>query len=230
MQVAAFVGLGLTFWGAIFALIKNDRYVDSALLESTAKSNYSTIDRIVNDLNFNPKAYYIPAYPQDASIPQYLNLLKEPVVFISESFSGTPPFEELAAGKFWSDNANGLFVASPGAGLLAQMEKQAKLDFSKASIDDLCAMLPHEICGGFSLSKAMDIKILEGGAALRATGVVYADLYRKEPSFKSVNLLGCPIVSAVASAFAKSTGKTVVIKELTFSPRQNDVVAVYSFI
>ena len=102
MQIAAFIGLGLTFWGAIFALTRSGKYVESSLLDGTAKSAYSTIDRMINDLKYNGQGYYIPAYPQDVALPEYLKNLKEPVVYISESFDGKPSIDELAQGKFLS--------------------------------------------------------------------------------------------------------------------------------
>lgn len=53
MQIAAFIGLGLTFWGAVFAVAQNRKTVDSRLLDGTAVSSYSTLDRMINDLNYN---------------------------------------------------------------------------------------------------------------------------------------------------------------------------------
>jgi hypothetical protein len=88
LQIAAFIGLGLTFWGAIFALARSGKYVESSLLDATAKFAYSTIDRMINDLKFNGQGYYIPAFPKDVYLPEYLKNLKEPVVFISENFDG----------------------------------------------------------------------------------------------------------------------------------------------
>jgi hypothetical protein len=80
LQIVAFIGLGLTFWGAIFALTRTGKYVESSLLDGTAKSGYSTIERMINDLKFNAQGYYIPAYPKDVILPDYLKNLKEPVV------------------------------------------------------------------------------------------------------------------------------------------------------
>ena len=230
LQIAAFIGLGLTFWGAIFALARNGKYVESSLLDSTAKSAYSTIDRMINDLNSNGQGYYIPAYPQDENIPEYLINLKEPVVFISESFDGKPSVEELAAGKFLSTKMRGVFITSPGSGLMAQMEKQLQLDFSKTTIQELCGILPRCITENFNLARVLDMKVLKNGVSLKATGILYESLYSSERTFKSVSVLGCPVVSAVASALAKTSGKTVIIKEQTFSPRNFGVYVVFNFI
>ena len=101
LQVEAFIGLGLTFWGVIFALARSGKYVESSLLDVTAKSAYSTLERVIADLKFAGQGYYIAPYPPDASLPQYLTNLKEPVVFISDNFNGKPSVDELGKRKIF---------------------------------------------------------------------------------------------------------------------------------
>jgi hypothetical protein len=218
MEIAAFVGLGLIFWGAIFAVARNGKYVDSGLLDGAAKSTYSTIDRMINDLNYEGQAYYIPAYPSDVSLPEYLKNLRDPVVFISDSFDGKVSVDELAAGKFLSAKARGIFVTSPGSGIIAQLERQMKLDFSKMNLLELNEMLPKCLTEAFNLAKNAEMALTPDGATFKATGILYESLYSPETRLKSVNLLGCPVVSAVASALAKTSSKTVIIREQTLSP------------
>lgn len=47
---------------------------------------------------------------------------------------------------------------------------------------------------------------------LKVTDSVYKQLYT-EKDLRSVRLLGCPLVSAVACAIAKTTGKVVTIQK-----------------
>jgi hypothetical protein len=230
LQIAAFIGLGLTFWGAIFALARNGKYVESSLLDATAKSAYSTIDRIINDLKFNGQGYYIPAYPKDVNLPVYLKNLKESVVFISENFDGKPSADDLAARRFLSEKTHGAFVTSPGSELMAQIEKQLQLDFSKIPIEELTEILPSCLTETFNLAKSVEMSVVENGVSFKATGILYQSLYRAEPPLKSVSILGCPVVSAVACVLAKSSGKTVTIKEQVLSPSNCGVQAVFNFI
>ena len=230
MQIAAFIGLGLVFWGAVFALTRNGKYVESSLLDGAAKSSYSTIDRMINDLKFNAKGYYIPAYSQEIILPDYLKNLKEPVVFISESFDGKPSVDELAAGKFLSAKTNGVFVPSPGSSIMSQIEKQLQMDLSKISILELTEMVPKCLTEIFNLAKTAEMSVLPNGALFKATGILYTSLYKPENKFNSVLMLGCPVVSAAASALAKSSGKTVVIKEQTISPGNCGVSAVLEYV
>lgn len=217
VQVAAFIGLGLVFWGAIFAATQTNRYVETSLLDSTAKSSYATMERVMNDLKFAGHAYYLPAYPQDVTIPEYLKPLREPVVFIAEDFDGKPSVDELAQGKFISDKTQGIFIASPGAGLMAHLEKQLQMDFSKATMDELISILPRSLTDGLSLARSVNMTVTPGGVDFKGSGIVYESLYRPEAPLKSVSILGCPVVSAVASALAKNSGRTVTIKDQVLS-------------
>lgn len=230
LQIAAFIGLGLTFWGAIFALTRTGKYVESSLLDGTAKSAYSTIDRMINDLKYSGQGYYIPAYPKDVFLPDYLKNLKEPVVFISESFDGKPSVDELAAGKFLSAKTQGVFVTSPGSGIMAQIEKQLQMDLSKVNLQELSEFLPKCLTEIFNLAKTADMTLVPNGASFKASGILFESFYKSENKLKSVSMLGCPVVSAVASALAKASGKTVVIKEQTLSPGNCGVYAVFNFI
>ncbi len=229
MQIAAFIGLGLTFWGAVFALAQNRKSVDSRLLDSTAVSTYSTLDRVINDLTFTGQGYYLPAYPRDVPIPEYLTSLREPVVFISDRFDGKPSVEELASGRFKSEKTNGIFITAPGAGLMAQIERQLQIDLSKTNLEELCYILPRCLAGSLNLARAVDLRLVENGANFRATGILYDSLYITEHQPKSARVLGCPLVSAVACTLAKATGKTVFIKEQTVMPR-SAVNVIFGFV
>jgi len=213
-QILAFVGLGLTFWGALFFTITPKRYVEGTLLESAAISSYSTIDRIIKDFNYKGKGYYTPPYPKDVYLPEHLKGLKDMVAFVSaESESGMPSIQELAAGKFSLENPKGVLVTPPGLGLLTQIEKEAKLDFSKMSLSELCEVMPHFILDDFSLAKEMEMILDENQVNLKIFDSIYKNLYSAESNLKSIGILGCPIVSAVACALAKASGKPVTIQK-----------------
>ena len=82
-QILALIGLGLTFWGALFIFLKPLKLVEGNLLYNTAVSAYLSIDRIINDFRYKGTGYYIPPYPKDVYLPSYLESLKTSVVFIS---------------------------------------------------------------------------------------------------------------------------------------------------
>ncbi|RLI17085.1 hypothetical protein DRO44_04335 [Candidatus Bathyarchaeota archaeon] len=217
-NILAFIGLGLTFWGALFFFVRPVRYVQSSLLDSTAISTYTTIDRIVKDLKFKGKSYYIPPYPKEVYLPRYLKGLKEPVVFISADTGGMPSIEELAKSKFILKNPNGICVAPPGLGLLTRFENELGKDLTRLQLDQLCEDLPPVILENLHLAKDVEMTIAEDSVYVKILDSTYKNLYTRGKNLKSIHFLGCPLVSSIACAIAKVTGKMVAIQEDRVSP------------
>lgn len=218
-QVLAFIGLGLTFWGALFLFIRPLKYVESSLLSSTAIASYSTIDRIIKDLKYKGKSYYIPPYPKEVYLPEHLKGLKEMIVFVSaDSSEDMPSIEEMAKSRFLLENPKGICVAPPGLGLLTQFEKELGTEIAKLELSELCESLPQLILENFQLAKEIEMNPEENQVHLKLVDPIYGNLYTAEENLRSVHFLGCPLVSAIACAIAKNTGKIVMIHKDNVSP------------
>lgn len=138
VEITAFVGLGLTFWGAVFLLVSPRRLVQASLLEASAVSAYSTIDRIIKDFKYSGKSFYIPSYPKDVYLPEHLKGLKETTLFISETenYAQMPSIEEIAGSKFQLTKTRGVLVVPPGIGLVTKLERASHVDFTKIKLDE----------------------------------------------------------------------------------------------
>lgn len=216
--IFSFIGLGLVLWGAIFFAAKPGKFVENSLLESTINPTYATLERIINDLNYNKRSYYLPAYSQNGFLPEYFKNLKDSVVFVSgDDFVGLPSVEEMVGGKFLSQKDHGMFVVSPGSGILNQIERKVNIDFTTVPVSELCSILPRCMTEFFNLAKEMELQVVNDSLVrLSVEGLLYESLYIPENPLRSVGLLGCPTVSAVACALAKSSRKAVIIKEQRF--------------
>jgi hypothetical protein len=230
-QVLAFIGLGLTFWGVLFLLVRPVKYVEGSLLYVAAMSEYLTIDRIVREFTCNEKGYYIPAYPKDAYLPEHLSGLKDAVVFIPAGGSeGTPSIQEMAEGKFLLTKPEGVLVTPPGLWLISQVEKQLRQDFTKIKLEEVFETLPRFLTQDFNLAKEMEMSLSENEVNLKIFDSLYQSLYRLEKMPSSVSFLGCPLASAVACAIAKSLGKIVTIQKQTLSPDGLTLEVRYRFV
>lgn len=219
IQALALTGLGLTFFGALFSFVRPRRYVQGDLLERVSISVYSTIDRIINDFKYKGKCYYIPPVPETANLPSHLKGLRDIVVFISANQNTTlPTVEEMSKGKFLTKKSRGVLITPPGSGLLTHIEKQLQIDFTNMQLDELCEVLPRLIIENLNLGKSMDLQSLKNGIRMEIVDSLYIDFYSKETNLTSLNLIGDPIVSAVACAIAKASSKTVTIEKQTTSP------------
>lgn len=217
-QVLAFIGLGLTFWGALFYLVRPITYVRGSLLSTTATTLYQITDRIIKDFNIKGKGIYVPPYPKEVYLPQHLRGLKETIIFLSQDANQiAPSIEEMATGKFVTKNPKGVILIPPGSSFLDQIEKTLRTDITKMNLEDLCITLPQLILENFQLAKEIEMKTENNQIHLKTTDSIYKNLYRDE-NLKSVQLLGDPLTSAVACTIARATGKQVTIQNINVSP------------
>lgn len=216
--VLAFIGLGLTFWGALFLFARPIRFVRSSLLDSTAISSYTTIDRIIQDLNYKGKPIYVPPYPKEAYLPDHLKGLKEMIVFIpAEDIAAMPTIEEMARKQFLLKNPKGICIAPPGYGLVSLFERELKAEFTQINLDKLYNALPTIIVNNLELAKEFEINSEKDLIHVKIIGSVYGDLYTDEQGIKSIHSIGCPLTSAIACALAKTTGAVTIVKDLISS-------------
>jgi hypothetical protein len=215
-QILGFIGLGLTFWGSLFLFLRPVNFVEGSLLYNDAFSAYLTI---INEFAHKGKGYYIPSYPKEIYLPEYLRSLKDSVVFISaERDSAIPSIEEMAKGKFLHRNPNGAIITPPGSGILTQIEEKSKINFTSIDLNELSQVLPRLILQDLKLVKKMALEVKGDEAHLMTVDSLYNDLYGMRSDLKSVSLLGCPIASAVACALAKTSGRVVTIQKHGISP------------
>ena len=226
-QALAFIGLGLTFWGALFLFIKPATYVETSILESTAISTYALIDRAMKELKQKTKAYYIPPYPEEVFLPDHLKGLKDTVVFIPAETGGIlPSIEEMAAGKFNLTNPKGICLTPPGLELLSRIEKETRTETRKLEFSEFCETLPEIILENLQLAKEIEIENEEKQVTLKLTDSIYKNLYTNQ-QISSVHIIGCPLVSAIACAISKTTGKIVTIQKDLVSPDEKTIMISY---
>jgi hypothetical protein len=217
-QILAFIGLGLIFWGALFFFVRPLRYVESSLLDSSAISSYYTLDRMIGDLKYRGKGYYIPLYPKEVHFSEDPDGPKDTIAFISaDRDTNMPSTDDITKSKFLLENPKGICVAPPGLGLLTYFEKKLKRGDRKTQLDDLCEALPQLIVENFQLAKEMEMKTENDQVNMKILGSVYKNLYGERANLKSIHLLGCPLTSAIACAIAKTTGKIITIDKDTIS-------------
>jgi hypothetical protein len=217
-QILAFIGLGLTFWGALFFFVRPLRYVESSLLDSSAISSYYTLDRMIKDLKYKGRGYYIPLYPKEVHFSEDPDGPKDTIAFISaDRDTNMPSPDEITKSRFLLEDPKGICVAPPGLGLLTHFEKKLKKGDKKTQLDDLCETLPQLIVENFQLAKEIEMKTENNQVSIKILDSVYKNLYSERANLKSVHLLGCPLTSAIACAITKATGKMITIDEDTIS-------------
>ena len=217
--VLAFIGLGLTFWGGLFLFARPVKFVRSIILDSTAVSSYETIDRITESLDYAGRPIYVPPYPKEAYLPDYLKGLKEMVAYIpAQNVTTLPAIEEMARKQFLIKNPKGICVPAPGNGLVGLIEKEMRVELTHLDIDQLLNNLPTIITKDLELAREFEINKENDLIHIRMFDSVYQNLYSAELGLKSIHSMGCPLTSAVACALAKTTAKLITLVKNSVSP------------
>ena len=215
--VLAFIGLGLTFWGVLLLFIRPRKYVRSDLMDSTALSSLTTIDRVITDLGYSEKGIYIPA-----SNPE------KTVVFIpSQPLKTIPKAEEIERQTFVKD-PNGIVMVPPGLELANLFERELGVQLSKCSLETLSERLPKLLIE--DLEMVQDVQMQVDGNNVHFTFVesIYSDFCMAlSASTKVCSSLGCPICSAMACVLAQATGKPIAFEKDYFSPDKRAVESSY---
>ena len=111
-----FIGLGLTFWGAILLFITPTKHVKLELLNATTRSIPTYIEKVLADAKLKGKGIYLP--------PKYLKDFESTQIFIP--LKANQPLPKLG------ETAVGLFLTPPGLALSKLFEKTLCLAFCRA--------------------------------------------------------------------------------------------------
>lgn len=210
-SILAFVGLGLTFWGALFLFLRSERYVKSKLLDPTMASTLETLSRILTELGYKGKAVYLP--------PKYLTDLKSGLVYITERENvRNLPLEEVSEENIFATNPAGIQIKPPGLSLTNLFEEELGTDFMRADLKYLRDNLPKLFIENLEIAQGLEINMNDNLVNIKIKDSVYTDFCRQAEKFSNLcNSIGCPLCSSIAIALTRATGKSVVIEECGYS-------------
>ncbi|MGA2973250.1 MAG: hypothetical protein ABSE39_11615 [Candidatus Bathyarchaeia archaeon] len=218
--IAAFVGLGLTFWGALMFFIQPKNYVRSDLMNATAISSLKTIDSMMLGMGYREKGVYIRAHDSDKA-----------VVFVpSEPFSLIPQLSGLDEDRTFLNDPAGLLVPPPGLALAALIEKKLSFKLKNCGVDTLAEALPKVLVEDLEIVKDVEIEVKDDSVRFKLIDSIYADFCSEIRETSRRCGLGCPMCSALACILAIATGKPVLYEEDKMSDDKKITESVYQLI
>ena len=102
--------------------------------------------------------------------------------------------------------------------LVSLFEKELRANFTKIDKETFYNSLPTVIVNNLELASNFEIEDEKELIHVKINDSLYRNLYSKNQNLKSVHFIGCPLISAVACALAKTTGKLVAITKSEISP------------
>jgi len=223
--VPAFIGISLTFWGALLLFIKPAKYVKASLLESTAISTFTNINKIIANMNYKGKGIYLP--------PKYFKGFKSGKVFIPTKEKITiPPIEEIAQEKVFLENPKGICLTPSGLDLTNLFEEELGTDFTESNLEYLQNNLPKLFIEGLEIAETFEMKKRKNNIHVIISNSIYNDFCSKARKLtkKACSSFACPLCSSIACALTRVTGKPVIIKKNTVSADRKTMHAYYQIL
>jgi len=217
--IAAYVGLGLTFWGLLAFFIQPNKYVKSDLMNATAISSLRTIDKMMVGMGYREKGVYVRAGDSDKA-----------VVFVpSEPFSMIPDVSDVED-KIFLSKPEGLLVPPPGLALAALIQKKLGFNLKNCGVETLVAALPKVLVEDLEIVKDVEIEVRGESVRFKLYESIYSDFCSEVRDTSRRCGLGCPMCSALASILAIATGKPVLYEEDKMSEDHKLTESIYQLL
>ncbi|MDH5266431.1 MAG: hypothetical protein OEW62_01990 [Candidatus Bathyarchaeota archaeon] len=234
--ILAFIGLGLTFWGALLLFIRPGKYVKEKLLNTTTLPTLADINQILAELEYQGKPTYLP--------PKYFTNPETCQIYIPKDKNTTLPTPQETKkheNKIFLKNPEAALIIPPGLSLSKLFEKTTGKSFTKTDIEHLQQNLPKIFIEDLEIAENIEIqtkpsktaKKLTDAVALihlqtgtihaKITNSVYTDTCKETETLPHIHAaIGCPICSAIAIAITKATRKPVTIEKEQTNGRNID--------
>jgi uncharacterized membrane protein YiaA len=206
-SILAFIGLGLTFWGAILLYIRTEKYIE-ALLGKTTLPSLATLNQIIEELGFKGQAVYLP--------PKYLRDFESSKVFIAKQERTklpTPKQIQKQEERMFLKDPEGILLTPPGADLTRLFEKTLDTSFTKVDLQYLEMDMPRLLVEDLEIAENVEIEAKKNMVYAKIVNSIYKNMQLEAERLPKVGFsLSCPICSAIACAIAKASGRPVVIE------------------
>lgn len=230
-SIAAIIGLGLTFWGALLLYIRPEESTRKILLEAAISPSLTTLNQIIQELGYNGDVTYLP--------PKYFANPETTKICVSQhkyASLPTPEQIQLYENQLLAVDLQVMILIPPGIELSRLLEKALGKSFIKTDLETLQQKLPKIFIEDLEIAETLGIQTQndvtekrdnsQASSAVRNT-TIHARIAKPvngvaftgttEPS------IDCPICSAIAIAIAKATDKPVRIID-TSSSEDGDII------
>jgi len=206
-SILAFIGLGLSFWGAILLYIRAEKYIGKALMDSTVFPSLVTLNQVIAELGFKGEAVYLP--------PKYLRDFESSKVFIAkqERTKLPTPKQIQEQERMFVADPEGILLTPPGADLTRLFEKTLDTSFTKVDLQYIERDMPRLLVEELEIAENVEIEAKKNMVYAKIVNSIYKNMHVDAEMLPKIGIsLGCPVCSAMACAIAKAAGKPVVIE------------------
>jgi hypothetical protein len=222
-SILAFIGLGLVFWGALLLYVQPEEYTKKALLDATLLPSLSTLNQIINELNYKGKAIYLP--------PKYSNDPEENKLYIPKQKEGEFPTPEdilEQENQIFLNKPQGILLTPPGAQLAKLFEKILETNFAKKDLQYITQNMPKLFVEDLEIADNLEIEARNDEIKITITNSAFQEAQKENNTLSHLcSSIGCPLSSAIACALTKATGKPITIEKIQTSEEGKNIEAIY---
>lgn len=214
-NVLAFIGISLTFWGALILFIRPTRYIKAKLLETTVMPTFENIFRLIASLNYTGNGIFLP--------PQYSKDSRGGLVFIPSNNETKLPFLNETQKKLFLENPKGLCLLPSGLDLTNMFEDELGIVFAETKIENLEDDLRKLFIEDFEIADSFEIMIQEKIGPIIVSKSIYNKFCKNSQVFNKnkCRSYACPLCSSIACALTRVTGKPVTINNISIFTDNN---------
>ena len=221
-NVSAFIGIALTFWGALLLYIRPTRFIRKEILDATTKP-LESYNRLIEELGYE-------GTPQHIS-PSTLWGLRNTVIYIPKSDNTPKPTDEqLSNNEALIENPQAIKITPPGQNLSRLIEDELKTNFSTVDLEYLQYNLEKALVEGLEIAEAFQMEPMESTVHTEIKGAIFYEAIREQIESKIPHQTGDPLNSAIACIIARSTRKPVVIENIQIDPKNKTIKTDYKIL
>jgi len=215
-NVSAFIGIALTFWGALLLYIRPTRFIRKEILDTTITEPLDSYHKLIEELGYAGTPQYIS--------PSTLWGLRNTVIYIPKSNqTQTPTDEQLSNEKALINNSHAIKLTPPGQGLSRLIENELKTNFSTVDLEYLQYNLEKALVEGLEIAEAFQMEPTESTVQVEIKGTIFHKTIQQLNENEKKQHIGDPLNSAIACILARSTRRPVIIENIQIEPREKTI-------
>ena len=219
-NVSAFIGIALTFWGAILFYIRPTQFIRKEILAPTVIEPLKYIYKLLDELEFKG----IPTYIS----PGTLRDIRSATVYIPKSnLAPTPTDKELINDEAIIEIPPAIKLTPPGLGLSKLLEKELKTNFSTIDLQYIQYNLEKALVEGLEIAEAFEMEVAESSVRVDIKGTIFDEIIEELNEIDTHRHIGDPLSSAIACILARSTRRPIIIEKIEREPKKKSIKVIF---
>ena len=204
VQIAAIIGIAITFWGSLFLYIRPSHFVRKEVFNSIIRSASDNVYQLLQEEEYEGRPRYLS--------PGTLRDIKRVILFIpKERKVKTLPVEISMEDGIYTENPEGVKLSPIGLELSLLLEKSLSTNFALVDFRYLEEHLGKAIVDDLEIARSFEMDVEENKVDIRVSGIVF-DVFFEDYRKENVNLSKVdPLTSALACVVAIVSRKAVII-------------------